>query len=89
MSRGSPRGRGLPRSELLERNFFPRRWHGGRSAKDTNKHRVSGRIRHVLGIIFLLHKNNNLTDTFPIRVLERIRRISVSSMYRTRYVTIF
>jgi hypothetical protein len=46
-----------------------------RSAKGTNKHQVSGHIRHVSDITFLF-KNNDLTDTFPIRVSRRIRRVS-------------
>jgi hypothetical protein len=50
--------------------------------------RVSGRIRHISNIIFLF-KNNNLTDTFPIRVSGRIKKVSLSSIYQTRLVTIF
>jgi hypothetical protein len=47
-----------------------------RSAKDTNKHRVSGCIKHVSGITFYL-KNNDLTFTFLIRVSRRIGFISL------------
>jgi hypothetical protein len=38
---------------------------------------------------YFLFKNNDLIDTLPIQISERIRKVSVLSTYRTRFITIF
>jgi hypothetical protein len=49
---------------------------------------LTSRIGYVSDI-FYLFKNNNLIDTLPIRVSERIGSVSVSGAYRIRFDSIF